>query len=378
MNQLLSTTLLDHFDNDCAPRHGLPGAAYVSETFKQLEDEHLFAKSWTFVGFAHQLPLSGDIQPLTTAGQNIFLIRNEKHEIKAFHNVCRHRNLQLVVEPSNCGRVIRCPYHSWSYDLAGKLKNTPFFGGAAKQPCDGFDLKDNGLAAIDCEVWHDWIFVNLDSNAVPFADFVKPLKTMLGDNDVTQYKPVAIVEFGEVACNWKLLMENFIEPYHVQFVHKKTTSQPLENHYAVVEGHCLGSAADLSDEQVANARVGTLGVTSRYLTLFPNFVIGTYRPDQLGIHLNIPINAGTTRQSRVIYLHKDSKYSEDQIQGLKKLWHSVHLEDHEMTQRLQIGRQSHLAAAGGVLSPYWEIGVRKFQELVANAIRPGLSNNAPT
>jgi choline monooxygenase len=146
----------------------------------------------------------------------------------------------------------------------------------------------------------------------------------------------------------------------------------------VVEGHCLGSAADLSDEQVANARVGTLGVTSRYLTLFPNFVIGTYRPDQLGIHLNIPINAGTTRQSRVIYLHKDSKYSEDQIQGLKKLWHSVHLEDHEMTQRLQIGRQSHLAAAGGVLSPYWEIGVRKFQELVANAIRPGLSNSAPT
>jgi choline monooxygenase len=77
----------------------------------------------------------------------------------------------------------------------------------------------------------------------------------------------------------------------------------------VVEGRCLGNAADLSDEQVANAKLGTLGVTSRYLTLFPNFVIGTYRPDQLGIHLNIPINAGTTRQYRVIYIHKDAQYS---------------------------------------------------------------------
>jgi choline monooxygenase len=374
MNQVLTTTLLDTFDRDSTPKHGLPGAAYVSDAFKQLEDEHLFAKSWTFVGFAHQLPKPGDIQPLTVAGQPVFLIRNESHEIKAFYNVCRHRNLQLVAEASNCGRMIRCPYHSWSYDLAGNLKNAPFFGGEAKQACEGFDLKDNGLAPIDCAVWHDWVFINLDSNAEPFDDFVKPLKTMLGDNDVTQYRPVAIVDFGEVACNWKLLMENFIEPYHVQFVHKTTTSQPLEDHYAVVEGNCLGSAVDLSDEQVANAGEGTLGVTSRYLTLFPNFVMGTYRPDQLGVHLNIPINAGTTRQFRVIYIHKDSQYSEDQIQALKKLWHSVHLEDHEMAERLQIGRQSHLAAAGGVLSPYWEISVRRFQELVANAIRPGLEN----
>ena len=84
------------------------------------------------------------------------------------------------------------------------------------------------------------------------------------------------------------------------------------------------------------------------------------------------MNAGTTRQFRVIYIHKNSKYSAQQIQDLKNLWHSVHLEDHEMGERLQIGRQSHLAASGGVLSPYWEISVRKFQELVANAIRPGL------
>ncbi|MFT5549129.1 MAG: phenylpropionate dioxygenase-like ring-hydroxylating dioxygenase large terminal subunit, partial [Candidatus Azotimanducaceae bacterium] len=67
MKQVLSTTLLDMFDSDRTPKHGLPGTAYINDAFKQLEDEYLFAKSWTFVGFAHQLPNLGDIQPLTVA-----------------------------------------------------------------------------------------------------------------------------------------------------------------------------------------------------------------------------------------------------------------------------------------------------------------------
>jgi len=183
-----------------------------------------------------------------------------------------------------------------------------------------------------------------------------------------------MVEFGKVACNWKLLMENFIEPYHVQFVHNTTTEQPLEDHYLVMEGGCLGSAVDLSEEQMASAGEGSLGVTSRYLTLFPNFVMGTYQPDQLGVHLNIPVDAETTVQYRVIYVHKDSDYSDEQIEGLKTLWHSVHLEDHEMTERLQKGRHSKIAQEGGLLSPHWETSVRKFQELVASSISPVLKD----
>ena len=129
----------------------------------------------------------------------------------------------------------------------------------------------------------------------------------------------------------------------------------------------------MSEEQQAAAEgKGTLGVTSRYLTLFPNYVMGTYQPDQLGVHLNTPLDAETTLQCRVIYVHQDSDYSDEQIQQLSALWHSVHLEDHEMCERLQQGRHSALATAGGILSPHWETSVRKFQELVANAIRPAL------
>ena len=149
-------------------------------------------------------------------------------------------------------------------------------------------------------------------------------------------------------------MENFIEPYHVQFVHRTTTEQPLKDHYTVVDEHCLGSAVELSEAQVANAKAGRLGVTSHYLTLFPSFILGTYQPDQMGVYLHQPVDAGHTRQRRVIYTHKDANYSDTKIEQLKQLWHSVHLEDHEMCERMQQGRHSPLASDGGLLSPHWE------------------------
>ncbi|MEM9130040.1 MAG: RHO alpha subunit C-terminal catalytic domain-containing protein, partial [Pseudomonadota bacterium] len=170
---------------------------------------------------------------------------------------------------------------------------------------------------------------------------------------------------GEVACNWKFIMENFIEPYHVQFVHKTTTDQPLEDHYTIIDGNCLGSAVDL-DEEVGTS--GSLAVSSRYLSLYPNFILGRYFPDQIGVYLNIPTGPGTLLQKRGLYTTDGQKLSKDQIDGLKKLWWDVHKEDHEMTERMQIGRASLIAKNGGLLSPVWEDSVRAFQELIARDV----------
>ncbi len=367
------STLLEHFDQDGRTLHGLPGPVYTDEGLYRLEQRALFGDNWVFVGFAHQMERIGDVRPIEVAGLPLFLIRGPDGKICAYHNACRHRNLKLIDADGNAGRMIRCPYHSWSYDLCGALRNAPYFGGGIRELPADFRYEDNGLKSVHCDVWHDWIFVNLSSQPASFEEFLRPCKRQLGDNDITEYEPVSTVEFGKVACNWKLLMENFIEPYHVQFVHKNTTDQPLENHYTVIDEHCLGSVVELGEKQLAKARDGTLGVTSHYLTLFPNFVLGTYQPDQLGVHLNTPAGVDQTCQKRVIYIHRNSKYTDEQIRQLSELWHSVHLEDHEMCVRLQKGRHSPLAEIGGVLSPYWENSVRQFQERVANAIRPALT-----
>jgi choline monooxygenase len=369
-----SQSLFDAFDAELPVKHGLPGEAYTSDAFLQAEFATLFRDNWIFVACAHQLPRAGDVVPVEVAGLPLFVVRDADDEIRAFHNVCRHRNLKLVDAPGNCGKLLRCPYHSWSYDLCGALKNAPYFGGGMRDLPGGFEPAGHGLLPVHCETWHDWIFVSLAAEPLAFESFLAPLKRHLGGVNVTDYVPVATLDFGEVACNWKLLMENFIEPYHVQFVHQSTTAQPLDDHYTVIDEHCVGCVVELSEEQVANAKPGALGVTSHYLTLFPMFIMGTYQPDQLGIYLHQPIAPGRTRQTRVIYTHRDSNYSEERVCALKELWRRVHLEDHAMCLRMQQGRQSPMAADGGLLSPCWENSVRRFQEMVADSVRPLLTD----
>ena len=370
---MTSSYNLDHlFTQKSIIKNGLPAATYLDEQFYEIENNTLFARTWVFVGFAHELSKRGDVCPVSVAGKPFFLVRNNEDKITAFHNVCRHRCLKLVDQSGNSGQLIKCPYHSWVYDLTGSLKAAPYFGGKDRTPPEGFVLQDNGLVPVHCATWHDWVFINVDGKAGPIEDFTAPLERQLEGIDLNQINPVATIDFGIIKTNWKALMENFIEPYHVQFVHKTTTSQPLVDHYTVLDDHCLGSACDIEETPDID-KSSTLAVTSRFLTLFPNFVMGTYAPDQIGIHLNTPVSPGKTRQKRVIYVHQDSKISDTEIENIRNLWQEVHKEDHDICERLQQGRVSDVAANGGLLSPHWEDSVRRFQELVAQSVSHDLS-----
>lgn len=354
------------------PQRGLPALAYTDPDFHARENERLFARAWTFAGFAHELPQRGDVAPVTVAGQPLLLVRNDAG-IRAFHNICRHRCLKLVDRAGNVGKLIRCPYHAWAYDLNGALRATPFFGGVDNATPDGFRPRDNGLVAARCEVWRDWIFINIDGAAPPFAEFIAPLEARLANWNLEKLAPAAVLDFGAVGANWKFLMENFIEPYHVQFVHATTTEQPLANHAAFIDRHCLGCEVKLPEQKQKAG--GALAVDSSYFTLFPNFVLATYAPDQLGVHLNTPLNAAQTRQRRAIYLLRDAPAAE--AAELEDLWRKVHAEDHAICERLQQGRASAAAADGGWLSPAWESAVRRFQELVYDSLHSKTARGKP-
>ena len=344
---------------------GLPAKSYIDENFWKKECETVLSNDWLFVGFAHELKNSGDVIPLFIANKPILLVRNNSNEIKAFHNVCSHRCLKLVDEKKNVGKIIRCPYHAWSYDLDGNLKAAPHVGGTNEHKPKGFNFFDHGLKPIKIHIWHDWIFINFNGKAKKFEQYAKPLISKFNDIDFTKLKYAATLDFGNINTNWKFLIENFIEPYHVQFVHKTTTNQPLKDHYTVVDGVCYGSGVDVAEEDVKNSTA--LSVTSRYLSLFPNFIIGTYFPNQIGVYLNVPIGPGLTSQKRIIYTTDGKDMSEEEIKMVKNIWWSVHKEDHEMCERLQEGRYSPASHEGGLLSPVWEKGVQAFQKLIVDA-----------
>ena len=366
LQSILGAEALAAFETPGPVARGLPAAAYTSEAFFALENERLFTESWVFVGFAHEVARPGDVAPVTVAGKPVLLLRDSGDRIRAFHNVCRHRSLKLVDEPGNLGSRIRCPYHSWTYNLDGSLHLAPYFGGRDLRAVPaGFDREQYGLVPVRSATWHDWIFVNPGGGAPPFEDFVAPLVKRLDGLDLTELRHLVTIDLGEVAANWKLLIENFIEPYHVQFVHPTTTEQPLTDHYTVNDPGCLGCAVDVSRTA---KREDTLSADSRYLTLFPNFVFGLYLPDQIGVHLDVPLTPDRTLQRRAIYSLGPDPVSPDLTERLARLWRDVHYEDRDICERLQQGRASD-SAGGGVLSPVWEDSVRSFQELVLGRLK---------
>ena len=366
LQSILGADALAAFEAAGPVARGLPAAAYTSEAFFALENEKIFADSWIFSGLSHEMAQPGDVLPVSVAGRPVLLVRGADCEVRAFHNVCRHRCLTLVEEPCNVGPAIQCPYHTWTYKLDGVLHSTPYFGGSdpLSQPA-GFDRAQYGLVPVRVGTWHDWIFVNLTGTAPPLEDYVAPIQNQLEGVDFSQMKHVLTIDFGEVNANWKLMMENFMEPYHVQFVHPTTTEQPLTDHYIVNEPGCLGCAVNVSGTA---ERDDTLSADSRYLSLFPFFAFGIYLPDQVGVHLNVPLAPNRTRQRRAMYsLGRDASWAEDTEQ-LEKLWRDVHQQDYDIHERLQRGRDFDVAAGGGVLSPVWEEAVRSFQERVLSRL----------
>ena len=357
--------MLSRFLNSKTIVNGLPSAAYTDEEFWRKECNTVLNENWVFVGFVHEFKKLGDAIPISIAGRPILLVKNVKGEIVAFHNVCRHRCLKLIDKKKNVGKLIRCPYHAWAYDLDGNLLAAPHFGGTNKHKPKNFVSSDHGLKSIRIKVWHDWIFINLNNNALPFEKYAAPLIKQLKNINLQKINPVATLDFGEIFTNWKFLIENFIEPYHVQFVHKTTTNQPLKDHYTIVDGICYGSGVDVKQEDNKNS--SSLSVTSRYLSLFPNFIIANYFPNQIGVYLNVPINPGETIQKRIIYTSDGKSMTEEESNTAKKIWWSVHKEDHEICERLQEGRSSPASDHGGLLSPHWEKGVQAFQKLIIDA-----------
>ena len=344
---------------------GLPAKTYTDHEFWKKECNTVLANGWLFVGFVHEFLKAGDVIPIFIASKPILLVKNNSNKINAFHNVCSHRCLKLVDEKKNAGKAIRCPYHSWTYDLDGKLKAAPHFGGTNQHRPNRFNYLDHGLKPIRIHIWHDWIFINLNGKAKKFTDYAKPLIKKFEGLDFKKLKYATTLDFGKINSNWKFLIENFIEPYHVQFVHKTTTNQPLKDHYTIVDGICYGSGINVKKEDEKNSNA--LSVTSRYLSLFPNFIIANYFPNQIGVYLNVPISPGETIQKRIIYTSDGKNMTEEECNTAKKIWWSVHKEDHEICERLQEGRSSPVSDHGGLLSPHWEKGVQAFQKLIIDA-----------
>jgi phenylpropionate dioxygenase-like ring-hydroxylating dioxygenase large terminal subunit len=201
----------------------VPSARYSDMRMYELEMKHLWRKSWLHACHMSEVPDEGSYKLFEQVGLSIIISRGSGDEVRAFHNICRHRGSRVVLEKAGRAKRFVCPYHSWTYDREGTLLSVPE---ARDFAC--LDKSKRGLMPVRCEVFRGMIFINLDMDAAPLSEFLEATDGNLGEFPLQdmQVKNVFVVE---MACNWKTALDNFLEIYHVNSVHANSIAPYLQS-----------------------------------------------------------------------------------------------------------------------------------------------------
>ncbi|HEV2530440.1 aromatic ring-hydroxylating dioxygenase subunit alpha [Phenylobacterium sp.] len=193
----------------------VPAADYISREFLELEKARLWPRAWQMACREEEIPKVGDYYTYDIADDSIVVVRTAPDQIRAYHNVCPHRGRRLT---GGCGHTARfhCRFHGWQWDLAGNntlVVDRDDWAGALSD-------EDVALTAVRVETWSGWVYVNMDPDCAPLADWLAPAKAMLDPFDLGglryQWRKSTILP-----CNWKVALEAFNEGYHVQTTHRQ-------------------------------------------------------------------------------------------------------------------------------------------------------------
>jgi len=207
-----------HYRKACAPAleaEMLPPWCYTAPEFYAREVERIFRKTWNFVGRADEIQKPGDYRVFDLVGESVIVLRDKAGAIRAFANNCRHRGTRLLSGSGNC-RAIACPYHAWVYDLDGCLISS-----LGMEEAVGFDPAQYGLVPVRVESWEGFLFIAFDAAAPPLSVHLGDLPQRFAAYNFADMVCVRRKEY-DLACNWKIYVENAMEDYHTPTVHRKS------------------------------------------------------------------------------------------------------------------------------------------------------------
>lgn len=352
-----------HADLPLARAHTIPSAWYFDSDIYDLERRNVFGNTWQYVGRSDLVSKPGTFLTVEVAGEPILIVRDEKGALRAFHNACRHRAAQVINEPCGHATKLRCRYHGWTYDLAGKLRGTPEFDGVEE-----FHKDEQGLPPMHVETWGPFVFVHQGTPAQSLADFLAPFPAMTRDLGLDTLHYFDRREY-ELQCNWKVFVDNYQDGgYHVNTVHpglagaldySKYRTELHDNNTVQISPL---KASD--DPTVARVRTGT---HAYYWWIFPNLMINVY---QGVMDTNWVLPLGTDR-CRVIFefyftdVESESarKYNAESI----AVAHQVQLEDWGVCEEVQRGLRSRSYDTGR-FSVKREAGGYYFHQLLAKTL----------
>jgi phenylpropionate dioxygenase-like ring-hydroxylating dioxygenase large terminal subunit len=352
-------------------RKGLPAWTYNSDELTRLEMEQVFLRNWMFVAHVSDLPRAGDYQCFEMANERAVVVRDQEGEIRAFHNVCRHRASRVVGEDKgHCGKAFICPFHGWSYNLDGSLKNVPRPNSFGAE----IDKSAFGLKQLDSEVWMGMIFIRFGGDGPELAEIFAEAAQEIGLYRIEEMKPFDEPWEYRFDLDWKAVLDIDNEGYHLPVGHPELfdlvgasyVDQPLASGINRSCGSFRNRKHKLErnrDYVAALPEESYLPESHRHLWIywgmFPGFVL-TLFPDQIEIYQIYPTANQQSVMAGVTYALPDDRPDMQRARELNREINSdVGDEDINLIRWAAEGMRS--SAFDGALLSDFELGVASFQ-----------------
>jgi Rieske 2Fe-2S family protein len=276
---------------------------YTASNVFAEERRRIFGRDWICVGRSEELKSPGGYFLAEIDGESIVVVRDQHGTIHAFYNVCRHRGSRVCEqERGQFAGSIQCPYHAWTYGLDGSLK-------VARNMSDvqAFDVRDYPLHRVAVATWEGFIFASLAQKPEPFEIAFGPLLSRFEKWGIATLVTARSIEY-ELACNWKLIFQNYSECYHCPPVHPQLdklspsdsgrndlTEGPFLGGYSELRGHCSSLTATGETNRPPLPGIGADNVNRvYYYTIFPSMLLSLH-PDYVMVHYARPLAIDRTK-----------------------------------------------------------------------------------
>ena len=371
----------------------LPAWTYSDAEYFRVEMERVMRPAWQIVCHISDVAGPGDWRTLEFLDESILVIRGKDDVVRAFTNVCRHRGSRIVDGSSGCARKLVCPYHSWTYDLDGGLTGVP---GRSGYP--GLDLDAHGLAPVELEIWHGFIFVRLKGGGPSVAEMMLPYGARIAPYRFEELRALGRVTLRPRAVNWKNIADNYSDGLHIPVAHPGLTRLFGRGYGVEAEEHVDSMWGTLVERPSANLSERLYQKTLPpvphlpeeaqrlwlYLKLWPNVAFDIY-PDQVDFMQFLPVSPTETLIREIGYALPDERREMKAARYLNwRINRQVNAEDTVLIARVQAGMQSQSFTVGPLSEE--EICLRSFCRKVRQLIPetrlhqppgPGWSQRSP-
>ena len=349
----------------------IPSSWYTNKDLYNLEIKTVFSNSWQYAARRDQLETPGQFVTTDIAGEPLVVVRGNDGVLRAFFNVCRHHAAAVMTEPEGTVPQLRCPYHAWTYSLAGELKGTPDFSGVCE-----FERENNGLIPVELAEWENWVFVRLSKHSSSLYDF-------LGADLIGQISPLQLNNLHwlqrrhyQFECNWKVFVDNYLDGgYHVPYLHKGLDSVLDYSNYLIENGEhfCLQWSPLVTEGAEAQTGAVRKGDRALYYWIYPNFMVNWY-DGVLDTNLVIPRGVDQTEVIFDFYFADVvSKEARQRNLASIEVGQRIQDEDTAICKSVQRGLNSRAYNAGR-LSVRREGGEHLFHRLLHADLKSGVSD----